>query len=126
MTPIAIDNDKTLGMLLKQFNDEYPFLKIEFLGNGQLMGIKKFHSPVFFYNRRISEMRNNKRKRKIYIRKDTKVSELEKLFSKEFGLYIQVLRKSGRVWLETTFTNNWTLEQQNAEGRDLHIQFLKD
>lgn len=47
------------------------------------------------------------------------VHELEALFQERLGLYIQVFRKSGKVWLETTATDDWTLFKQNLEGREL-------
>jgi hypothetical protein len=34
-------------------------------------------------------------------------------------LSVQVFRKSGKSWLETTFTDGWTLKKQNQEGIDL-------
>jgi hypothetical protein len=37
----------------------------------------------------------------------------------EFGLCVQVFRKSGNHWIETSLTNSWTLEQQNREGFEL-------
>jgi hypothetical protein len=32
---------------------------------------------------------------------------------------VQVLRKSGKAWLEATITDGWTLEEQNIQGEDL-------
>jgi hypothetical protein len=37
------------------------------------------------------------------------------------GLYVQVFRKSGKVWLETTATDNWSLYKQNEEGQELSV-----
>jgi tyrosyl-tRNA synthetase len=42
-----------------------------------------------------------------------KVAELEGVFAKNFGLSVQVFRKSGNLWLQTTTTDNWTLAEQN-------------
>jgi hypothetical protein len=47
------------------------------------------------------------------------VSELENLFEDKFKLSVQVFRKSGKSWLETTFTDGWSLKKQNQEGLDL-------
>jgi len=54
------------------------------------------------------------------------VQELEDVFRDELGLYIQVFRKSGRVWLETTATDTWSLVKQNAEGQELSISKTED
>lgn len=47
------------------------------------------------------------------------VGELENLLQEKFGITAQVSRKSGSLWLETTMTNSWTLQQQNEHGREL-------
>jgi len=44
---------------------------------------------------------------------------LEKSFYDRFDMLVQVSRKSGSIWLETTMTDNWTLKQQNDHGREL-------
>lgn len=47
------------------------------------------------------------------------VNDLEQRFSDIYGLAVQVFRKSGRVWLETTVTDGWTLAEQNEQGEEL-------
>ena len=47
------------------------------------------------------------------------VKELEKTLRDKFGLTVQVARKSGSIWLETTISDNWTLKQQNDHGSEL-------
>jgi hypothetical protein len=47
------------------------------------------------------------------------VLELENAFMDEFGLCVQVFRKSGNIWLETTMTDHWTLKQQSDHGREI-------
>lgn len=55
----------------------------------------------------------------IHITDDMPVSKLEQLFLDQFGLSVQVFRKSGSSWLETTFTDDWTLKRQNDAGMEL-------
>jgi len=69
---------------------------------------------------KLKDIQSNQKPGKIIVSRQTRVSELESQFEKEFGLYVQVFRKSGRVWLETTATDNWTLEQQDEEGKSLN------
>lgn len=54
--------------------------------------------------------------------------ELENDFRHIMGLNVQVMRKSGDLWLETTKTDNWTLGQLNDEGKmaDKHIFFYPE
>jgi hypothetical protein len=50
------------------------------------------------------------------------VTEIEKSFNRFYGLNTQILRKSGNIWLGTTVTDNWTLEEQNKQGESLSTQ----
>jgi hypothetical protein len=49
------------------------------------------------------------------------VKQLEKNFSEKCLLNVQVQRRSGNVWLETTITDNWSLEHQNDHGREITL-----
>jgi hypothetical protein len=53
----------------------------------------------------------------LYLEQETPVWQLERLFEEEYGLHVQVFRKSGTVWLETTVSDDLTLEQQEARGK---------
>ena len=44
--------------------------------------------------------------------------ELEERFEKDFGLHVQVFRKSGNIWLETSVSDDLTLAQQNEKGKN--------
>jgi hypothetical protein len=46
------------------------------------------------------------------------ISQLESIMG-QIGLFVQVLRKSGRVWIETSYTDDWSLQKQNEEGKML-------
>ncbi len=51
--------------------------------------------------------------------KSYKVSEVEEVFENVFGLHAQVLRKSGKIWLQTTKTDDLTLKEQ----MDLSLEY---
>jgi hypothetical protein len=67
----------------------------------------------------LAEIKSFKGDGKIEINQNMTVDALEHEFENTFGLYVQVFRKSGRIWLETTATDEWTLLQQNQEGKEL-------
>jgi hypothetical protein len=46
---------------------------------------------------------------------------LKKEMEEILFLKVIVLRKSGNVWIETSLTKDWTLEQQNREGKYLSV-----
>jgi hypothetical protein len=47
----------------------------------------------------------------------------EKDFEKILGLSAHIFRKSGNVWVETTLNNDWPLEEQNEEGKQISSHF---
>ena len=49
----------------------------------------------------------------------TTVTEVEDIFRNRFGINVQVLRKSGNIWMEASMTGNWSLAQQNEHGREI-------
>ena len=55
---------------------------------------------------------------------EMKVSEVESSFWEKMGIQISVFRKSGKTWLESSFTNYWSLERQNNLGKGMN-DFLK-
>ncbi len=63
----------------------------------------------------------------ILIEHKTPVWQLERLFEDEYGLHAQVFRKSGKTWLETSVTDDLSLEQQQAKAaasENIHQEFV--
>lgn len=101
----------------KEFNRHYPFLKIEFLANGKTRAdAPAYQGPDedILRSRAIHLLRNE-----IRINDEMTVSDLETALQSVFDYPVQVLRKSGKLWIGTRMTGNWTLKQQNDQGREL-------
>ena len=45
------------------------------------------------------------------------VDEFEQKWQDLFGLHVQVFRKSGEVWLQTSKTDFWTLNKQEEKAK---------
>ena len=111
---LHISQHKTLGETQKEFNKAYPFLKIEFYRNTE-PGFARRH-----LNNSMSLTAAGLRKNgELELSDLMTVGELENQFAENFGLTVQVSRRSGNLWLETTMTDKWTLKQQNDHGREL-------
>ena len=67
----------------------------------------------------MGECRSVHKKGIITITPNMTVVDLEQRFNDVYGLGVEVFRKSGKVWLETTVTDGWTLEEQNLQGEAL-------
>lgn len=106
-------------MLQEEFNHVFPYLKIVFFSVANRQGepvINRFTNET---NRALGGYRVAHSDEQIVITPDTTVASLEEKFNKIYGLGTQILRKSGKTWLETTVTDAWTLEEQNMQGESL-------
>lgn len=118
---LYINHNDTLENLQRSFNTEFPFLKLEFFTRPHDKG-KPTEKQFLVNSKRTIDSCNPKLKEAtITIPTAMTVQELEKLFQDDLGLYVQVFRKSGKVWLETTATDNWSLFKQNEEGQELRV-----
>lgn len=97
----------------------FPYLKIEFFSKVHKAGGGSPKKQMKQPDKTLGECRTIHTAGKINITPTMTVAELEKNFSTVYGLSTQVFRKSGKVWLETTVTDGWTLQQQNKEGEAL-------
>lgn len=114
---INITSNKTIEEIQAEFNAEYPYLKIQFFKTGHMAFKGNDKKELIPVNTPIGLLKHHNGT--IEISDDMKVSDLEQLFKQQLGLNIQVFRKSGRSWLETTVTDNWTLRKQDDEGQEL-------
>lgn len=116
---LHISPNRLISDIQKEFNTVFPFLKIEFFNNRSLSRSDYSSKQVIPPTRKISDSQLAISDAGIEIDQEMKVSELEQLFKDQFSLAVQVFRKSGNLWLETTMTDNWTLQQQNNHGREI-------
>lgn len=119
---IQIAETRHLKEVQQDFNNYFPFLKIEFFRKQH--GVEK-PSPaqrMFSHSMTVSEARTSREEGLLEVKPAMTVAELEQSFWKQFGLAVQVFRKSGNLWLETTMTDKWTLDQQNNHGREISTE----
>ena len=116
---LIVNDNRKISVLQEEFNTVFPYLKLEFFSKPHQTGkgsAKQYLNPN---SKTLGECRTVHNKGEIIIYPKTTVAELEQSFRKLYGLGIQVFRKSGKVWLETTVTDGWTLEEQNLQGEAL-------
>lgn len=113
----TIADSKTLHEIQTEFNNRFPFLRLEFVA-------KKTKPGADFRDKRnlnsaLSSYRTDGLGETIILDENMTVLELESQFMKRYGLNAQVFRRSGKLWLETTATDKWTLGYQNEQGQEL-------
>ena len=97
-----------------EFNKTFPYLKVEFYTKTG-KDFKKVMLPHTITLKNAGLRKSGS----VELKTKMRVAEFESLLKEKFGLNAQVLRRSGKLWLETTHTDNWTLEQQNNHGKEL-------
>jgi hypothetical protein len=116
---LSITPTRMISEVQDEFNAMFPFLKIEFFNN-RSNGRSDFSAKkIIPSNRKIGDIQLAIADGNIDVRPDMKVADLEQQFSDLFGLGVQVFRRSGNLWLETTMTESWTLQQQNNHGIEI-------
>lgn len=105
--------------LQKQFNEEFPHLKIEFFSRKHRPGQASDWADRIDPNRFLGEFRFTHNTDKIEITSAMTVEEVEQKFWNSFGLSVQVFRLSGNSWIETILTDDWTLEKQEENAKNL-------
>jgi hypothetical protein len=111
-TELTIDDTCSFQHVQYEFNERYPFLKIDFLRPSigdrvQLFGRKRVRGTI-------------------NIEKQRTVDQITKDFEAIFGMSMMVSRRSGNLWVGTSLTTDWTLERQNGEGEIISRIGLQD
>lgn len=122
-TEIVINDQRKLQAVQQEFNHLFPYLKIEFFRKPHRTSEASPRQWMLKGDATIGECRTVHHDGTLSITPGMTVSALEQCFRDQFGLSVQVFRKSSKVWLETTVTDGWTLEQQNREGLALSQPF---
>lgn len=121
---MQLAKNKTVNDVCQEFNNAYPFLRIDFYkyaqGRPGSVVNQKLNRSATLLNAGIHHEGG------IEISETMTVRELERNFLNQFGLHVQVSRKSGSLWLETTISDSWILKQQNEHGRELSEPVKKD
>lgn len=116
---LIITDDMKLSDFSDRFHALFPFLKVEIImlcgkyASGSEKGVIKY------LNRNFGDCRMKGMDEIIHLDKNTSVQQLEEKLRRIYGLTVQVLRKSGKSWLETRLTSGWTLGEQNFQGESL-------
>lgn len=114
---LTINDNRTIEDINNDFMTVFPYLKIQFFKHCHKENIgspKKEMIPITTKMNVINHTNGV-----MVISEEQTVEEVEQLFKTHFNLNVQVFRKSGNNWLETTLTDSWTLKKQNQEGMEL-------
>ena len=113
---MRIDDAKTVAEIQGEFSSLFEGLKIEFykVGHADHKGSKK--EDQYPSSKVLADIRTTHQSGDLVIDDKMSTAELEEAFETKFGLNVQVFRKSGNIWLQTSATDDWSLAKQNEKG----------
>jgi hypothetical protein len=114
---ITVNEGRKIFAIQEEFNTKYPYLRLELITKNGKAGSGL--SRMVRQSATLEECRTVYSKKTITIVPSMTVADLDRNFREVFGLGVIVKRKSGKVWLEITVSDGWTLEEQNRQGESL-------
>ncbi|MGZ4034614.1 MAG: hypothetical protein ACXVDZ_10005 [Bacteroidia bacterium] len=119
---IIINDHRKIFGIQEEFSKLFPFLRIEFYSKSPNLKGHLLHQTAMPSARVLGDCRIVHNKGTITITQNMTINELSQAFSDTYGLIIHIQRKSGNAWIETSMTGEWTLEEQNNQGKELSLQ----
>ena len=122
MSAFTIQNTMTLKELQDTFTGAFPYLKLEFFTEAHKAGEgspkEQMVPEDWDESLVIKDVQGKSQVVEYPVDGELTVGRLEEYLETYFGLHAQVFRNSGGTWLETTRTDNQTLNQQNQRGAE--------
>lgn len=115
---ITVDEKKELRALQEEFSGLFPYLKLQ-LSKPASTGAFVVFQPN---GKTIGDLKIKNVNADLDITPEMTTSALKESFLHNYGLLVQVLRRFGNTWIETTVTDGWTLAEQNKQGERLSIR----
>ena len=116
MDTLKISDDLHLSEIKEKFTAKFPHLKLEFFSEEHGIGEASTFKTKFDDNTLLKDIRVIHNEGDLSIDGNTTTGDFETGFKTLFGVNVQVLRKSGNMWIQTTTTDRWTLDQQEADS----------
>jgi hypothetical protein len=108
---MTVNPNTTVNELMCQFAEHFPFLR------------RALYEGVGSKKRAATEndfaLKNGEKSVEIKFESTTKVRDFIDYLENLLGWKVQILRSSGKLYIETSVTDQWTLDRQNQEGAEL-------
>ncbi len=113
---MKINNDTKTSDINKAFVEAFPFLKLVFYKKSH----DHFHGSMkkdeITEDIRVGDLNAEFKEGAVEWTGEMSVDKLETYMEETFGLHVQVFRKSGDLWLQTSVTDHWSLDEQNSNA----------
>lgn len=116
---LTFDPEETIGHIQDAFHADFPYLKIAFFTKDHAESegnVAKF--MISDRAVKLADMPNFKHDGTIKVEKNLTAGKFESQVLSQTGLTVQVFKKSGNQWLETTHSDHLTLAEINEKARE--------
>lgn len=121
---IEINDNTTLREIQLKLADYYPYLQIKFYRKPHKKYEPSADEDVLYHGKTIGEVKQTHIDALLEITPVSKVAEIEREFQKRFGLPVQILLKEKGNWVQTTGTDDFTLNELNVLSRNSSDEFI--
>lgn len=113
---ILLYSNRTVEEIKEEFSAAYPYLKISFYTKKQEAegALTEEVDP----STELIEVSGVLKEGDIDINPTDTIKEVERKFEKQYGLPVHIFRKQNGAWMNTTITDDLTLQEQNLWGRE--------
>jgi hypothetical protein len=118
---ITIHSGSKVKDLKTLFHDTFSELKIELFKPGHQVSGGQAKAGILDNEQIISLLPDFQPNSPFEFDENTKISEFENGFTSHFNVAVQVFRKSGNLYLETTETDHWTLAESQEEALQSNV-----
>jgi len=113
---MKINKDTMTSAINQSFVEAFPYLKIVFYKKSH----DHFHGSMkkdeISEDMKVGDLNADLKEGQVEWQGEMSVDKLETYMEEEFGLHTQVFRKSGDLWLQTSVTDHWSLDEQNSNA----------
>jgi hypothetical protein len=124
-----VDKNMTIQDIRNEFMNLFPSLKIEFYTDAHENHEGNTKRNEILHDMKLGAVSPSLQENELVLDGEMTVKEFEATLKNDFGLNVQVFRKSKGIWLQTTSTDDWSLNVQNNKGYrstlDHHIEEFK-
>ncbi|MFB0945898.1 MAG: hypothetical protein QMB24_07115 [Spirosomataceae bacterium] len=115
-TQLMVKGPMNVKALVADFQKLFPFLKLEIFYDGK-------EASMYYPLTRLDKLSSCRKLHDFTIHDELTVREVMNLFWKNMELQVGIARKLANSNVETAFTSQWTLRQQNKVGSEIFREF---
>lgn len=113
---MRISKERTIAELQQDFQASFPGLQLRFYRRQHAEHEGSPKRSQYPATMALGALNQNLEAGDIELNGQSSVANFEGELERRFALHAQVFRRSNNLWLQTTSTDDWSLETQNRKG----------